>query len=313
MKPIETALVKTPHRPEFYSEEHLQEFMKCADPITGPAYFMSHYFYIQHPTKGRLKYAPYEYQVRLAEVYHSYRFSVNLLSRQLGKTTTAAGYLLWYAMMVPDSTILVAAHKYTGSQEIMQRIRYAYESVPDYIRAGAVSYNKGSLEFDNGSRIISATTTENTGRGLSISLLYADEFAFVRNTIAKEFWTSISPTLSTGGKAIITSTPNSDDDQFWDIWTNANKCQDEFGNETPLGKNGFKAFKALWTEHPDRDEKWAADERGRVGEDRFRREHDCLHGNSVITLQDKTGKIFDINIGDLFNMYKKVLSDDSDL
>lgn len=102
-----------------------------------------------------------------------------------------------------------------------------------------------------------------------------DEFAFVRNTIAKEFWTAISPTLSTGGKAIITSTPNSNDDQFWDIWLNANKCYDDFGNETPLGKNGFKAFKALWTEHPDRDEKWASDERGRVGEERFRREHDC--------------------------------------
>jgi hypothetical protein len=198
-----------------------------------------------------------------------------LLGRQLGKTTTAAGYLLWYAMFVPDSTILVAAHKYTGSQEIMQRIRYAYESVPDHIRAGATSYNKGSIDFDNGSRIISATTTENTGRGLSISLLYCDEFAFVRNTIAKEFWTSISPTLATGGKAIITSTPNSDEDQFWEIWLEANKCFDEFGNITPIGRNGFKAFTALWNEHPDRDEQWAKEERARVGDERFDREHNC--------------------------------------
>jgi hypothetical protein len=95
-----------------------------------------------------------------------------MMPRQTGKSTTAAGYLLWFANFVPDSTILVAAHKYTGSQEIMQRIRYAYESVPDHIRAGAVDYNKGSLTFDNGSRIVSATTTENTGRGMSISLLY---------------------------------------------------------------------------------------------------------------------------------------------
>lgn len=272
---LDDALVKTPHKSEFYSHQHVEEFMKCADPITGPSYFMSNFFYIQHPTKGRLKYAPFPYQIHLAESFHNYRFSVNLLSRQLGKTTTAAGYLLWYAMMVPDSTILIAAHKYTGAQEIMQRIRYAYESVPNHIRAGATTYNKGSIDFDNGSRIISATTTENTGRGLSISLLYADEFAFVRNTIAKEFWTSISPTLSTGGKAIITSTPNSDEDQFWDIWISANKTLDEFGNEQELGKNGFKAFKALWPEHPDRDEKWAADERGRIGDERFRREHDC--------------------------------------
>lgn len=117
-----------------------------------------------------------------------------------------------------------------------------------------------------------------TGHVIIANKIYShqcDEFAFVRNTIAREFWTSISPTLSTGGKAIITSTPNSDEDQFWEIWTNANKRTDEFGNETPLGKNGFKAFKALWTEHPDRDEAWAQAERGRVGEERFRREHDC--------------------------------------
>lgn len=271
----DVTLIKAPHKVSNYTNAQLKELARCADPINGPYYFMQNFFYIQHPVKGRIKYNPYGYQIGLAHSYHENRFSVNLLSRQLGKTTTAVGYLLWYAMMIPDSTILIAAHKYTGAQEIMQRIRYAYESMPDHIRAGVTTYNKGSIDFDNGSRIISATTTENTGRGLSISLLYADEFAFVRNTIAKEFWTSISPTLSTGGKAIITSTPNSDEDQFWDIWVNANKCFDEFGNETPLGRNGFKAFKALWPEHPDRGEKWAAEERGRIGDERFRREHDC--------------------------------------
>ena len=90
----------------------------------------------------------------------------------MGKTTTAAGYLLWYAMFKPDSTILIAAHKYVGAQEIMQRIRYAYELCPDHIRAGVVSYNKGSIDFENGSRIVSTTTTETTGRGMSITLLY---------------------------------------------------------------------------------------------------------------------------------------------
>jgi hypothetical protein len=197
------------------------------------------------------------------------------MPRQTGKSTTAAGYLLWYAMFVPDSTILVAAHKYTGSQEIMQRIRYGYESVPNFIRAGVTSYNKGSIDFDNGSRIVSATTTENTGRGMSISLLYCDEFAFVRPTIAKEFWTSISPTLATGGKCIITSTPNSDEDQFAQIWRQANKRIDEYGNETELGINGFKPFRSYWKEHPDRDEKWEAEQRAQLGEERFRREMDC--------------------------------------
>jgi hypothetical protein len=271
----ENVLVKKPHQIESFTHEQIQEFMKCADPITGPEYFMSNYFYIQHPTRGRMLYEPFEYQKRLIHSYHNYRFSISLMPRQTGKSTSAAGYLLWYAMFVPDSTILIAAHKYTGSQEIMQRIRYAYESVPDYIRAGATSYNKGSIDFDNGSRIVSATTTENTGRGMSISLLYADEFAFVRPTIGREFWTSISPTLATGGKCIITSTPNSDEDQFATLWKGANKCLDEFGNETEIGINGFKAFRSYWNEHPDRDESWAAQQRAQLGDERFRREMDC--------------------------------------
>ena len=271
----EIVLVKTPHKREVYTEQQIQEFALCADPVDGPMYFMDNFFYIQHPTRGRMLYHPFDYQRRLIDVYHKYRFSISMMPRQTGKSTSAAGYLLWYAMFVPDSTILVAAHKFTGSQEIMQRIRYAYESVPDHIRAGAVDYNKGSLTFDNGSRIVSATTTENTGRGMSISLLYADEFAFVRPTIATEFWTSISPTLATGGKAIITSTPNSDEDQFALLWKGANKCVDEYGNPTEVGQNGFKAYRSFWNEHPDRDETWAAQQRAALGVDRFRREMDC--------------------------------------
>ena len=275
MSTVTTAIVKDPYKKLNYNNKQLQEFAACADPKSGPQYFLSHFFYIQHPTRGSMKYEPYEYQVRLVDTYHNYRYSISLMPRQTGKSTTAAGYLLWYAMFVPDSTILVAAHKYAGSQEIMQRIRFAYEHCPDHIRAGVVSYNKGSIDFDNGSRIVSATTTENTGRGMSISLLYCDEFAFVRPTIAQEFWTSISPTLATGGKCIITSTPNSDEDQFATIWRQANKRQDEYGNETKLGINGFRPYRSYWNEHPDRDEAWASSMRAQLGEERFRREMEC--------------------------------------
>jgi hypothetical protein len=274
-KPLDYTLIKKPHTIETFNEQQVREFMACADPVTGPEYFMSNFFYIQHPVQGRMLYKPFEYQKKLIHTYHNYRFSISLMPRQTGKSTSAAGYLLWYAMFVSDATVLVAAHKYTGAQEIMQRVRYAYESVPDHIRAGVTSYNKGSLEFDNGSRIVAQTTTETTGRGMSISLLYSDEFAYVRPTIAKEFWTSISPTLATGGKAIITSTPNSDEDKFAEIWKGANKCIDEYGNTTELGINGFKAYRAYWNEHPDRDEQWAAEQRAQLGDERFRREMDC--------------------------------------
>jgi hypothetical protein len=275
MAQTESALVKTPYKRTAFTDQQLEEFVKCADPVTGPQYFMDNFFHIQHPTRGKMLYHPFDYQKRLIDTYHNYRFSISMMPRQTGKSTSAAGYLLWYAMFIPDSTILIAAHKYTGSQEIMQRIRYAYELCPDHIRAGCTSYNKGNLDFENGSRIVSTTTTENTGRGMSISLLYADEFAFVRPGIAKEFWTSISPTLATGGKAIITSTPNSDEDQFALLWKGALKTEDSYGNQTDLGINGFKAYRSYWNEHPERDEKWATEQRAQLGEDRFRREMGC--------------------------------------
>lgn len=274
-KALDGVLIKKANRQERFSEQQIQELSLCADSELGYEFFCRNFFYIQHPVKGKLLFDPYDYQVRLLHSYHDHRFNINMLPRQTGKTTCAAGYLLWYAMFNPDQTILVAAHKYTGAQEIMQRIRYAYEDCPDHIRCGVTNYNKGSIEFDNGSRIVSATTTGNTGRGMSISLLYCDEFAFVQPNIADEFWTSISPTLATGGRAIITSTPNSDEDTFATIWKEANKKFDEFGNETEIGTNGFFSFRAEWHEHPDRDEKWKDTEMARIGEERFRREYGC--------------------------------------
>jgi hypothetical protein len=274
---LDGVLTKKAHTKEKFTEQEVQDMAQCMDPTLGYLHFAKNFFHIQHPVKGKIKFEPFEYQERLLAAYHDYRFNINMLPRQSGKTTCASSYLLWYAMFHPDQTILVAAHKYTGSQEIMQRIRYGYELCPDHIRAGVVNYNKGSIEFDNGSRIVSATTTGNTGRGMSISLLYCDEFAFVQPNIATEFWTSISPTLATGGRAIITSTPNSDEDEFAIIWKESQDKFDAHGNERTDGKgrNGFHGFRAEWYEHPDRDDAWKSVEMGRIGEERFRREYGC--------------------------------------
>jgi len=274
-KSLDGVITKRANQVETYTSEQIDELIKCMTPGDGYMYFMRNYFHIQHPVRGKILFDPFGYQVDLIESYHNFRFNINMLPRQSGKTTCAAGYLLWYAMFNPDQTILVAAHKYTGAQEIMQRIRYAYELCPNHIRAGVVNYNKGTIEFENGSRIVSQTTTGNTGRGMAISLLYCDEFAFVPPNIAEEFWTSISPTLATGGKAIITSTPNSDEDTFATIWKDAEKKFDEYGNESTLGVNGFHSYLAHWSDHPDRDDAWKAVELGRIGEERFRREYGC--------------------------------------
>lgn len=268
-------LVKKPFAAVEYTPERIEELKACMHPHKGPYFFISNFVYIRHPVKGRIKFDPFPYQQDLCDVYHNYRYSIAMVGRQMGKTTLAAAYLLWYAMFKADSTILIAAHKYSGAQEIMQYIRYAYENLPDHIRAGVTSYNKGSIEFDNGSRIVSQTTTETTGRGMAISLVYLDEFAFVKPRIAREFWTSISPTLSTGGKCIITSTPNVDDDQFAEIWFGSQKTIDEYGNDRDVGANGFKGYMATWEAHPDRDSEWEIVEREKIGQDRFDREHCC--------------------------------------
>lgn len=275
-KSLDGNLIKKAHAQTKYTLEEVKHLEACMDPENGPLYFAKNFIKIQHPVKGSIPFVPYPYQEKLIEAYHTNKQCIAMLPRQMGKTTCAVAYLLWYTMFVPDVQVLIAAHKYEGARDIMDRYRYAYENLPDFVRAGVYSYNRNTIEYDNGSRIQATTTTENTGRGKSLSLIYCDEFAFVQPPEkAKEFWTALSPTLATGGKAIITSTPNSDEDQFAMIWTEANKKFDEFGNEQKLGLNGFYPYFAHWSEHPDRDDAWARLEKAKIGEERFRREFEC--------------------------------------
>jgi hypothetical protein len=159
----------------------------------------------------------------------------------------------------------------------MERIRYCYENLPNHIRAGVTEYNKSSLGFDNGSRILARATSTDAGRGMAISLLYIDELCYVPPRKQKEFWTSIQPTLANGGDCIITSTPKNDEDIFAQLWKGAQDNTDLYGNELPggVGKNGFFAVKVPWWEHPDRDEEWARPFRESLGEARFRQEFAC--------------------------------------
>ena len=257
-----------------WNEEQFLELMGC---VEDPLYFMKNFVKIQHPIKGAIPFDPYSFQIRIIDAFYKNRFVIALCARQLGKTICAAGFMLWKAMFTPDTTILIAANIFSQALEIMVRIKYAYENLPNHIRAGVTEYNKSSVTFDNGSRIISRATTPNAGRGLSISLLYIDEMSFVADNIQKHFWTSILPTLSVGGSCIITSTPKNDEDQFAQIWKGAIDNIDEYGNKLPgeLGKNNFFAVKALWYEHPDRDEAWAVEFQEKLGEARFRQEMAC--------------------------------------
>lgn len=206
-------------------------------------------------------------------------------------TTTAAAYILWFAMFNSNKTILITANVYSQALEIVERIRGFYENIDDTIRAGVRVYNKGSITFDNGSRIISRATTPNSGRGLSISLLYSDELSFVQPTYQTAFWSAVSPVLSTGGKCIITSTPQSDVDLFATLYKAAADNRDAYGNlkEDRLGTNGFYAMKYIWSAHPDRDEKWAKEQRSKVGDAKFMQEFECVTGETMIEVMDSRG------------------------
>lgn len=297
----EIEIIKKGHGRDRFNLNQVEELRRV---MIDPVYFCKKYIKVQHPKKGRVPFELYDYQEEIINTFFKYRFSIALTGRQLGKTACAAAFLLWKAMFEPDTTILIAANKYNQALEIMDRIKFAYENLEEYnwLRAGVIEYNKGTISFDNGSKIISRATAKDAGRGLSISLLYVDEFAFVHPNKAEEFWSAISPTLATGGSCIITSTPNSDEDEFAKIWFGAKNNIDANGNEIPdgIGVNDFKPIEVIWKSHPDRDDAWAATQRGQLGEEKFAREHECVTRCTLIQITDTQGINRTCEIGELY-------------
>lgn len=290
--------IKKPHAKTEYTEEQLADLVRCAE---DPFYFIEKFVKVQHPKKGSLPLILYPFQRRIIEGFHLYDKVVGLTARQMGKTTVASAYLLWRAMFVPDTSILIAANKLKAALEVMTRIKYAYEECPDFIKAGCTKNNEGTMKFDNGSVIEAVATTPDAARGKSLTLLYLDEFAFVPNNMAQAFWTAVQPTLSTGGACIITSTPRTDEDQFAQIWKGAQITTDEFGNETgkKTGVNDFYPISVPWWEHPERDEEWAKPFRASLGPARFAQEFECITGDSIV--ETDRGKQ---SLDELYNLLK---------
>ncbi len=268
--------VKKPHEQHAYTQEQIEELRKCSEDVF---YFIENYVYVVDISAGgSVLFKPFEYQKELIQNFIDHRNTIAMLSRQMGKSTCAAAYMLWLSMFKSEQTILVVSNVFSAALEIMDRIRFSYEMLPNWLKPGVAAYNKGSIYFDNKSRIISRATTKNSARGLSLSLLYCDEFSAVDLNKQREFWSAIRPTLSTGGRCIITSTPGNDEDAFAQIWRGANNLFDDHGNEIPkgVGRNGFKSIKKIWSDHPRRDEAWEKAERAAMADDeRFAREHMC--------------------------------------
>jgi hypothetical protein len=266
--------LKKSHTETDYTAEQAKEMLRCA---MNPSHFIKNFIYIKNPVKGKIKFDLYDYQYDMIDLYHRSDMSIVLSARQTGKTETISAYLLWFAMFHEDVTVLIASNKSDNAKEIIGKIQYAYEELPHWLKPGIDedSWNKHECRFDNNSRIVSTTTSKDSGRGMAISLLYCDEFAFVKTNIQEEFWTSIQPTLSTGGRCIISSTPNGNSNKFAQLWRGAEN-----------GLNEFKHMHIPWDAPPGRDEDFKNKQIGLLGKRKWLQEYECEFLSEEHTLID---------------------------
>jgi len=227
-----------------FTQQEIQEYLKC---MQDPVYFAKHYCKVISLDRGLVAFDLYPYQEKMFSQFNTYRFNIVLACRQSGKSISSVAYLLWYAIFHPEKTIAILANKGATAREMLSRITLMLENLPFFLQPGCKALNKGSIEFSNNSKIIAAATSGSSIRGLSVSLLYMDEFAFVER--AAEFYTSTYPVISSGKetKVIITSTANGVGNMFHKIWEGAVQQTNE-----------FKPFRVDWWDVPGRDEKWKA-------------------------------------------------------
>ena len=225
-----------------FTEEEVKEYVKCGK---DPVYFCKTYLKVISLDEGLVPFDLYPYQEKMFKHFNDNRFSIVLACRQSGKSISSVGYLLWYACFHSEKTIAILANKGAVAREMLARVTLMLENLPFFLQPGCKALNKGSIEFSNNSRIIASATSGSSIRGMSVNLLFLDEFAFVER--ANEFYTSTYPVVSAGKetKVIITSTANGVGNTFHKIWEGAVQ-----------GTNEFSGFTVNWWDVPGRDEKW---------------------------------------------------------
>lgn len=257
--------------PISYTQEQLIEYVKCKN---DPIYFIKRHCKIVSLDHGLVNFDLYGYQIKFIESLHNNRHVISMQPRQHGKTQTVAAYLLHYTLFNDNKTVAVLANKAAAAREILSRYQLMYENVPIYLQQGVKSWNKGSVELENGSVVFTGATSSSGIRGRSVNFLYIDEAAIIANTVADEFFTSTYPTISSGKttKIVLTSTPLGLN-HFWKFW-----------NEAVNGVNGFVPLQVNYWEHPDHDEKWAAEQKLLLGELKYNQEVGCSFLGSSATL-----------------------------
>lgn len=240
-------------------QEKIQEILKCGN---DPAYFINSYVYIQHPKQGRLPFKTYDFQDSVINSLQNHRFNIVLKSRQLGLSTVAAAYAVWYAIFHRDKNILIIATKLETAMNFIKKVKIALQSLPDWLLLPKYENNKRQFVFDNGSQILAIPTSEDAGRSEALSLLIVDEAAFIRNF--EDIWAGLYPTLSTGGQALIISTPNGIGGLYYKLWTDAE-----------AGQNSFNTIKLPWYVHPEHDQAWFVNESKNLSKRKIAQELMC--------------------------------------
>lgn len=248
-----------------YTTIDIEEIRKCKNDII---YFCKNYVKIQHPVRGGIKFDPYDCQIETLRNYDNTRFNIMLHTRQSGVTTSMAAYILWYSIFNMDKSVMIGTPKLAWSRDILNKIRYAYEELPLWLRPNLVygEWTKSRMGFDNGSIIRTDYISTNMGRGMAISLLCIDGMAYASKAAQDEFWTGILPCLSAStGKCNIASGLNTEGDTFTKMW--------EFACETP--DHGFSPQFIKWNDVPGRDEEFKRLTIERIGEGAWRHEYEC--------------------------------------
>jgi hypothetical protein len=264
-------LLKKANTPIEFTQEQIIEFVKCKD---DPVYFANNYVKIVTLDHGLQTFKPYHFQEKLINNFHKNRFNICKMPRQTGKSTTVVSFLLHYAVFNDNVNIGILANKAATARELLDRLQTAYENLPKWMQQGIISWNKGSLELENGSKILAASTSASAVRGMSFNIIFLDEFAFVPNHIADDFFSSVYPTISSGKstKVIIVSTPKGMN-HFYRMWHDAER-----------GKNEYVYTDVHWSEVPGRDEVWKAQTIANTSEQQFKVEFECEFLGSVDTL-----------------------------
>ena len=263
--------LKKAHTSSRFTKKQIKEVMSC---LESPKYFIENYLKIVTIDKGLVPFEMYDFQRKMVDTFHDNRFTICKLPRQSGKSTIIVSYLLHYVLFNDNVNVAILANKSSTARDLLGRLQLAYEHLPKWMQQGVLNWNKGSIELENGSRIVAASTSSSAVRGSTFNIIFLDEFAYVPNNIAEEFFSSVYPTISSGksSKVMIVSTPHGMN-MFYKMWVDATNKN-----------NNFVPVEVHWSEVPGRDDKWKEETIKNTSEAQFQTEFECEFLGSVDTL-----------------------------